>query len=240
MTPRPHARTRRAAAISLLAFAGLISLAGCDPRTLFYFLQPYEPTIEPPKDAPDLKGKKIVVVATTAAGSQSEFMSLDRDLVREFIHAIRAKVSKVEIVNPDSVWDWVEGNPTWTNPGEIAEKFEADLAIYLEVDQFQMQAPGDLNVLHGVARIHIKALERAYPKNSKGKSLTDQPKESREVYEDYVDIEFPKKGPIPSDSITSRGKFKTTFLKVVAAECSWHFVEHAPEDEVEQERMSTR
>lgn len=240
MTPRPHARTRRAAAISLLAFAGLLSLAGCDPRTLFYFLQPYEPTIPPPKDAPDLSGKKVVVVATAAAGAQGEFMSLDRDIVREFTHCLRGKVKRIDIVNPDSVWDWVDGHPNWTNPGEIAEKFEADMAIYLEVDQFQIQAPGDLNVLHGLAKVHIKAYERDYPKNSKGKSLRDQEKESRDVYDDYVDIEFPKKGPIASDSATSRGKFKTGFLKVVAAEASWHFVEHAPEDEIEQERFSTK
>lgn len=240
MTPRPHARTRRAAAISLLAFAGLLSLAGCDPRTLFYFLQPYEPTIPPPEGSPELKGKKIVIVATAASGTQHEFLALDRDLVREFTHVLRQKVKNIDVVNSDMVWDWVEAHPNWTNPGEIAEKFEADLALYLEVDQFQIQAPGDLNVLHGLAKVHIRAYERVHPKNSKGKSLTAQPKESRDVYDDYVDIEFPKRGPIASDSGTSRGKFKTVFLKVVAAECSWHFVEHAPEDAIEQEKFTAR
>src|SRR6185312_16471377 len=142
MTPRPHARTRRAAAIFLLAIAGIGSLAGCDPRTLFYFLQPYEPTIPPPTDAPSLKGKKVVIVATSATGTQHEFLSLDRDLVREFSQILKTKIKNIEIVNPDSVWDWVEGHPNWTNPGEIAEKFEADFAIYLEVDEFQIQAPG--------------------------------------------------------------------------------------------------
>ena len=46
MTPRPLARMRRAA--WLLAAVGLLTLAGCDPRSIFYFLQPFEPTIAPP------------------------------------------------------------------------------------------------------------------------------------------------------------------------------------------------
>ena len=36
---------------SALALAGLFSLTGCDPRTLFYFLQPFEPTVPAPGPA---------------------------------------------------------------------------------------------------------------------------------------------------------------------------------------------
>ena len=55
-TPRPHAWTRRAAASTVVALVGLVSLAGCDPRTLFYFLQANEPMIAPP--GPSLEDKK--------------------------------------------------------------------------------------------------------------------------------------------------------------------------------------
>ena len=47
-TPRPHARTRRAAASIVVTAAGLLALAGCDPRTVLYFLQPFEPTVPAP------------------------------------------------------------------------------------------------------------------------------------------------------------------------------------------------
>ena len=62
---RPHARTRRAVALLALASAGLLSLTGCDPRTLIYFLQPWEPTISAP--GPSLKGKKVVVLTHAAS-----------------------------------------------------------------------------------------------------------------------------------------------------------------------------
>jgi len=39
---------RRTAAASLLLAAGLLIVAGCDPRPYFYFLQPFEPQVDPP------------------------------------------------------------------------------------------------------------------------------------------------------------------------------------------------
>ena len=69
-TPRLNARMRRAVAGLMIAFAGLMSLPGCDPRTLMYFLQPFEPTI--PAPGPSLKGKKVVVVAHAVSGAQGD------------------------------------------------------------------------------------------------------------------------------------------------------------------------
>src|SRR5258706_49027 len=81
-SPRPREGTRRAAASLVIASAGPLALAGCDPRTVLYFLQPFEPTVPPPCKA-DLKGKKIVILAHAMAGTQSDYQSLDRQIARE-------------------------------------------------------------------------------------------------------------------------------------------------------------
>ncbi len=233
MTPRPLARTRRAVCSFVIIGAGLLALAGCDPRTLLYFLQPNEPMIPPPEGAPSLKDKRVVILTHSSSGAQADFMSLDRDLAREFGHRLKKKLEKkIDIVPQNKVWDWVEGHPNWTNPAELARAFEADFVIFLEIEKFQTKDPGDLNVLHGTARTHIQAIEMAYPKNTKGKALTDKPKEEETVYDEYADCEFPKRGPIPTDGTISSGAFKKTFLKVVATEATWHFVEHSPEDSI--------
>ena len=83
MTPRPHAWTRRAALATALAAASLLSLPGCNPMTLFYFLQPFEPTI--PAPGPSLKGKKVVVLVHVDPGAGADFSDLTRDLTREFV-----------------------------------------------------------------------------------------------------------------------------------------------------------
>jgi len=239
MTPRPHARMRRAAAAPLIVAVGLVALAGCDPRPLFYFLQPWEPTVAAPYKG-SLKGKRVVVLTHAAAGTQNDFLALDRDLAREFGNILREKVKKIDLVSQKKVWDWVDGHPNWTDPAEAAEAFEADLVIFLEIEAFQVQDPHSPGLLEGTAKTHIQAVSLDYPKNSKGKPITDQEKESKVVYDDYCDTTFPIRGPIPAESGTSRNAFKNKFLQVVAAEVSWHFVEHAPEDAIQDARVGTR
>jgi hypothetical protein len=230
---------RRTAAAALCLAAGLVLVAGCDPRPFFYFLQPWEPMIEPPFKG-SLEKKRVVVLTHAATGTQSDFLSLDRDLAREFGRIVREKVKKIDLVNQDKVWDWVEGHPNWTDPAEAARAFEADLVIFLEVESFQIQDPHSPGLLEGTARTHMQAVELDYPKNSKGKPIYDQPKESKVVYDDYRDTLFPVRGPIQEGSSISRGAFKTKFLQVLATEISWHFVEHSPEEDIQDARVNNR
>jgi hypothetical protein len=238
MTPRPHARTRRAAASLTIAAVGLLALAGCDPRTLLYFLQPFEPTVPPPCHA-KFKGKKVVILAHAVSGTQTDFQALDREIAREVGKLMTEKVKKVEVVPLDKVWAWMEGHPDWTDPAEAAKAFEADFAIFLEIEAFQVANPSSPGLLEGNAKTHIQAFELDYPKNSKGKPIKDQEKESKVIYDDYRDTTFPVRGPIPVESGVSKGAFKTKFLQVVAAEISWHFVEHSPEDDIQDGRVGT-
>jgi hypothetical protein len=231
-------RSGRRWAAGMLLVAGLTIAVGCDPRPIFYFLQPFEPSIPPP--GPSLKGKKVVVLTHATAGTQSEFPGLERDLTREFISNLRKKTKRITIVEPDKVATWVEAHPKWTDPTEAARDFEADVVIFLELEQFQTQAPGDLNVLQGTAKVHIQAFELAHPKNSRGKPIVEQPKEAHPIYDDYQETVFPIRGPVPIDSGVGRAAFKNRLIQVVAAECSWHFVEHAPGDVIQDVRFSQR
>ncbi len=237
-TPRLNARMRRAGAGLMIAFAGLMSLPGCDPRTLMYFLQPFEPTIAAP--GPSLKGKKVVVVAHAVSGAQGEFQAIDREVVAEFVSIIRSKVKKIEIVNPDKVWNWVEAHPNWTDQAEVAKAFEADVVIFIEIEGFQVQNPNDLNVMQGTAKCHVQATEIAHPTNSKGKPINDQPKEPKKIWDETVDTEFPIRGPIPADSGVSRAAFKNKFLKVVANELTWQFVEHSSGDSIQEVKFNNK
>ena len=236
-TPRPHARTRRAAASLVIATAGLLTLAGCDPRTLIYFLQPFEPTIPPPCKT-ELKGKKVVILAHALAGTQSDYQSLDRQIAREVGKIFREKVKKIQVVDLDKTWAWMEGHPNWTDPTEAAKAFEADIVIFLEIETFQVSSPTSPGLLEGNAKTHIQAFELDHPKNSKGKRILDQPKESQNIHDAYKDSVFPIRGPIPESSGVSRASFRNKFLQVVANEISWHFIPHSPEDDIQDVKFS--
>jgi hypothetical protein len=237
MTPRTLANARvRLALVALFAGGSLLSISGCDPRTLAYFLQPFEPTVAPPCEE-SFQGKKIVILCRAVSDSMGEYSSLERDLGKEVASIFRKKVKKITVVDPDKVATWVEAHPKETDPAEVARDFDADIVIFLEVEHFQSSSPSDLNMLHGTAKVHVKAYEMDYPKNSKGKPIKDQPKEAHEIHEGYAEPAFPERGPIPIDTGSSRSKFRITFLKVVAKEISWHFIEHAPDDSIQDSRI---
>jgi hypothetical protein len=237
MTPRSLANARvRLALVALLAGGSLLALGGCDPRTLAYFLQPFEPTIPPPCET-SFEGKKVVILCRAVSDSLGEYSSLERDLTREVASIFRKKIKKITVVDPDKVATWVEAHPKETDPAEVARDFDADIVVFLEVEHFETQNSGDLNMLHGMARVHVKAYEMDYPKNSKDKPIKDQPKEANELYDGYAEPSFPDRGPIPIDNGSSRSKFRITFVKVVAKEISWHFIEHAPDDSIQDSRI---
>jgi len=236
MTPRTMTRMRRfgclAAAMSLI-----LTLTGCDPRTIFYFLQPFEPMIPPP--GPSIKNKKVVVLATATESTLGMFPGLERDLARQFSNNLK-KNKKTTTVSMDKVDEWLQGHPNWSDPVEAARDFDADMVVVLEIEQFQTRHPGNLNVLEGSARVHIRAFELAHPLNSKGKPILEQEKESSAVYDDYQETTFPIRGPIPMDSGVGESTFKNKLLQVVADECSWHFIEHSQRDVIQDVRFNGR
>ena len=236
MTPRTMTRMRRLATTGV-AIGLMLTLAGCDPRTLLYFLQPYEPTI--PAPGPSLKGKKVVVLASADETTLGRFPGLERDLARQFTNNLK-KNKKITTVDSEKVSDWVQGHPKWSDPSEAARDFEADVVVVLEVEMFQTRHPGSLNVLEGSAKVHIQAFELKHPTNSKGKPITDQPKESESIYDDFQETTFPLRGPIPMDSGVGESTFKSKLLQVVADECSWHFIEHSQGDIIQDVRFNGR
>ena len=109
MTPRARARIQIAAVVVLVA-GGLIAVSGCDPRTLAYFLQPFESTIRA-GGRPSLEGKKVVILCNVTSAAVAEYPSLERDVPRILAEILRKKVKKITIVEPDKVATWVEAHP---------------------------------------------------------------------------------------------------------------------------------
>ena len=242
MTPRPNMmgrpRLRRVAAALALLIAAPAVLAGCDPRMALFFLQPFDPKIAPP--CPPMKGKRVVVLAIAAPGTQNEYVAIDREIASELVRTLKKNIKRIDVVDPEKVQDWARGKPTLTDPTDAAKAFEADLVIFLEIQKFQVQDARDLQMFQGKSNIHIQVTELAYPKDDRGRDLKDKPKESKVVYEDDRDTEFPVTGGIQMDAGVSKASFKNRFMKVVNEQISWHFVGHAPGDNIQDTRFGER
>lgn len=238
MTPRPLARTRRAGAFVLslaTAVTGVTGLSGCDPRQAMYFLQPFSPSIEAP--CPSLKGKKVVILTTTTNGVQTDFLALDRELTRDLAAILRKEVKKIQLVDTDDVAAWARSHPTWTDPAEVAQAFDADAVILLEVRKYQIQDPSSPGLFEGHSDIHIQVVELAHPKDDRDKPMTDKPKEAKVIYDGDRSTAFPVTGHVPAEAGVSATTFRNTFHKLVVKEVSWAFVPHAPGDNVQNTRI---
>ncbi len=231
MTPRSRAWTRGAAVWALAAGVALATQAGCDPRALFYFLQPFEDTIAAP--CPSLKGKKVVVLVHAATGTQVEFQDLDQQLARKVGEALKAEVKRVEVVSADKVRTWVESHPSYTDPAECGRDFDADAVIFLEVEHFQIQDPRNPGMFEGHSKVHVQVHELKPPLGDDGKPDQDAPRESEVVFDVYDDTDFPVQGPIPASPGVNPNTFRKKFFDLVVSELSWNFVPHAPGDNIQ-------
>jgi hypothetical protein len=230
--PRPLAGIRWAMVLVALATSSFVMMSGCDPRALAFFLQNEEPGT--PHEGPSLDDKKLVILVQVAGSAQGASESLEHDLGREVSRILTERGKKIKVVPMQKVWTWVENNPTWTDPAELAKKFEADKVIFLEVESFQISNPGDIQMLQGSARIHVTVHSLDYPKNSKGKPMKDQEKESIVDYDNYTEPLFPKNAPISRESSKSEAAFLRNFTKLVAKEISWNFVDTPLGDDIQQ------
>jgi hypothetical protein len=210
-------------------------MAGCDPRMALYFLQPFEPTIAAP--CPPLKGKRVVLIAKATPGARNDSPTIDHELAREVAKILREKVKRIDMVDMDKVWAWDQAHPSWTDPAELAEKFEADFAIFFEISEFQIQSPSSPEVFEGRAKIHVRVTELDHPKDSRGRAMRDQPKKAEIVYDDDHDTVYPVNGPMPASSDFSAPVFKKKFVRLVATELSWYFVEHATGDSIHDQKV---
>jgi hypothetical protein len=243
MTPRPNARMRqtawssraRTAALAIVPALTLLALAGCDPRQALYFFQPFEPKIAAP--CPSLKGKKVVVATLVVPGGSGDFVALDREFTRELTAIMKEKIRKLDLVDPDQVATWSQGNPTWTDPADLAKAFEADVAIVCEIQHFEVDNPSSPGLFQGHASVHVRAVSWEHPKDSHGRPMTEKPKEPKVIYEGDRTTDFPVTGHIVVSADVNRSGFKTRFLSLVATEVSWFFVDHAPGDNIQDTKF---
>ena len=191
-TPRSLARTLAPLAGLALAAAGLLAVAGCTPQT-FFFLQPWNPSVPRTATDLDLRGKRVVILTHAAADTLLNFPAIDMEIAQRLASILRKKVRKIDLVELDQVRSWAEDHPSWTKPSEAAEKFEADVVIYLEFDRFSVEDWRSPGLFEGRSTVQIKVTEMEYPKDDKGRPNKAKPKE-----EHVPPSRTPRRPPFPS------------------------------------------
>ena len=108
-------------------------------------------------------------------GAQYEY-DVANEITDKFVAILRKQVKKIDVVDPAKVRAWQRDKPSLTDPADAARAFEADVVILLELEKFRIQNPQDLQMLKGESSIAIQVTELDYPKDDRGRPMTDKPR----------------------------------------------------------------
>lgn len=105
------------------------------------------------------KGKHTVLVVCTAPDSvDSENSTLAYDVIDGVTR--RMKLHGIKVINPDLVASWIdEHGGIGSDPAELANEFDSDYIIFIEIQSFSFREPNSPKLLRGQATGFVRAYE---------------------------------------------------------------------------------
>jgi hypothetical protein len=105
------------------------------------------------------KGKHTVLVVCTAPDSvDSEHSTLAYDVIDGVTR--RMKLHGIDVINPDLVASWIdEHGGIGSDPAELANEFDTDYIVFIEIQSFSFREPNSPKLLRGQATGFVRAYE---------------------------------------------------------------------------------
>ncbi|QDT45509.1 hypothetical protein Pan241w_56340 [Gimesia alba] len=102
--------------------------------------------------------KKVLVICSTPESIRSDYPSLNYDLLEQITY--RLKRQDIEVMDTGEVATWLDDNGgVWNDVDELAENFEVDYIIHVDIDEFDYREPNSPNLLRGKAFGNVSAYE---------------------------------------------------------------------------------
>jgi len=139
----------------------------------------------------------------------------DLDLALAAAQAVGNHVEGVQLVDPEQVDRFVQQEPDWFSLpiSEIAERFEAQAVVYLDLYQFNLAELDSVNLLRGRAgaQLYVYDMQAAKP---------DKP-----CYESEINVVYPEHVPLAmGDSSQQRVRRET--IAQFTQQLAWKFYDH--------------
>jgi len=166
-------------------------------------------------------GKKIVVVCSTPEAIKVDLPSLNVDLLEGLTR--RLKRHGIAVVKPDDVATWMDDNGgDWGSPTELAQQFDADYIVYIDLHQFDFQEENSPTLFRGRAMGNVFG----YRVQTVG-----QRKEAIEVFTQEFTSVYPAMHPIETDRIMAK-TFRKQFLDRVSGQLAQLFYSHRTSERI--------
>ncbi|MFH5805311.1 hypothetical protein [Alienimonas sp. DA493] len=224
----PRRLRRGVAWATLLSLAALaaVGLPGCKPMIMLGKMLTGDPTITPPFEAVtdvDLtEGEHtVLVLARSPELVKARFPEVDQEIMRRVGRKLRS--AGADVANSDHVLDWVEGRGgVWSEShlGPIAQEFDVDYIVVVELDQFDWHEVHSPDLLRGRSAGWIRAYSADPETGSVGHIMGEE-----------FESVYPKHRPESALSVSTK-VFRERYLNRLCEQASQRFVPFTQQDMV--------
>lgn len=215
--------------VVLLILAASMVLPGCSLGVMagkLFFDDPKMTSVFRKSTGTDLtKGEKTILIAcSTSHQILSKYPGIRIDLVDRMSRILDTR--NVKVVPADDVATWFDDHGEWGDFTELADAFDADYVMHIDLKSFVVVVPDSPNLLQGkadgrVSMMEIKTVDK------------DQDKKKASVaVERSFNVVFPPTYPIPRES-RSEEMFTQNFLGNISSQLARMLYDHRPSEVVQ-------
>lgn len=227
-TKFPRTRSLQSRRLWLRAAGGVLCVAlacalpGCSLGVMFGKMLTGDPMVPAEFRAmtrEDLaKGKlTVLVVCTTPDSVESDLATLKFDMIDGVTR--RMKYNGVKVINPDLVAKWLDEHGTvGSDLSELAQDFEADYIVHLDVQEFGFREPNSPKLMRG----HSSGFVRVSKVEEAGSQRF-----AHAVYSNEFTSTYPAHQPISEQTKTSL-TFQKDYVDRVCDQLAQKFYDHRP------------
>jgi acyl-CoA synthetase (AMP-forming)/AMP-acid ligase II len=165
--------------------------------------------------------KKVVVVCSVPEMLRQENASIDHDLVESIVR--RFRVRDIETIPPRDVDRWLSSlGGVWNSPQEIAQKFEANYIIHVDLESVTYREPNSPNMYRGNCLGNVYVYEIRGEKKDKNAFL---------VFQHEFSSTYPQLHPVSVDQSSMRS-FQEKYITRVSDELARLFYDFKMTEEV--------
>lgn len=165
--------------------------------------------------------KKVLVICSTPESIRSDYPSLNYDLLEQITYDLKRR--EIVVQDTGEVATWLDDNGgVWNDVDQLAENFEVDYIIHVDIDEFDYREPNSPNLLRGKAYGTVSAYEV---------QDVDGYRRALSVFETNYTSEFPSHMPVSIEQESPK-VFRKKYLDRIADQIGRFFYNYHSSEEI--------
>ena len=212
--------------VIMLVLVASMVLPGCSLGVMagkLFFDDPKMKSVFRKNTGTDLtKGEKTILIAcSTSHQILSKYPGIRIDIVDKMSRILETR--NVRIVPPDDVATWFDDHGEWGDFTELADEFDADYVMHIDLKSFAVVVPDSPNLLQGKTEGRVSMMEIKMAGKNKEK------KKASVAVERSFSVMCPTTYPVPRES-RSEEMFTENFLDRISAQLARMLYDHRPSE----------